>query len=428
MSHMTICLLVFLFMIVMFFLNKTLMWVTSMACVVLLVLTGCLDAKSALNNFGSTTVITIASMFIVAAGLSRTQMITHLTRLLYKVTKGSYTKALASYVLLTCVLGQFIPSYVALFALVCPLAQSMCDEMGISPSKMMFPIAIAAESTSFIIEPIGPYAAWYVTDNGYMQSFGWTATKFTLWTETAVLLPVGLITILICVFAVPRLLPAKPEYPTSMIRGHQLKKQEPLGPVREFLGYAIFAAVILGMMAGFPAWEASMAGAVLVVASGVLTSREAIERMNMETILLYVGVVIMGLALGKSGAAEALGKSISGLLGNTRNGYAIGGAFFLIGFIMTSILYDRAVTTVLIPLTVMTCASLGCDPRGPIILVSLASMSSLITPMASAVVPMAMSAGGYSQKTILKAGLLPALLRGLVGVPIAMTLYPAFGA
>ncbi|CAB1241047.1 protein of unknown function [Ruminococcaceae bacterium BL-4] len=51
-------------------------------------------------------------------------------------------------------------------------------------------------------------------------------------------------------------------------------------------------------------------------------------------------------------------------------------------------------------------------------------MSSLITPMATAVVPMAMGAGGYSQKTILKAGLIPGAIRGVVGVLIAMTLYP----
>ncbi len=427
MSQMLICLLIFLFMIVMLFLNKIPMWATAIACIPLLVITKCIDAPTALQNFGSTTVITMASMFVVAAGLSRTQMISHLTRLLYKVTKGSFTKVLASYVLLTCVLGQFIPSIVVLFALVCPLVQKMCEEMDISPSKMMFPVAIASVSTAFIVEPIGPYAAWYVNDNGLMQSYGWTATKFGMWTETAVLLPVGIVTLLLAIFVVPRFLPDKPEYPTSMIKGRQLKEQEPLSPIREVLGYGIFAAVIVGMMLGLPSWQVSMIGAVLVVATGVLTGREAIDSLSMDTVLLYVGVVVIGVALGKTGAAELLGKSIAGLLGNTTNGYVIGAAFYLLGFVMTSLLYNRAVTTVLVPLTIMTCTSLGCDPRGPIVLVALASMSSLVTPLATAVVPMAMSAGGYSQKTILKAGWLPGLVRGVLGVLIAMTLYPAFG-
>lgn len=40
---------------------------------------------------------------------------------------------------------------------------------------------------------------------------------------------------------------------------------------------------------------------------------------------------------------------------------------------------------------------------------------------------MAMQAGGYTQKTILRVGIIPAIVRGIVGVAIAMTIFPAFG-
>ena len=196
---------------------------------------------------------------------------------------------LASYVVVTCILGQFIPSIVALFALVCPLVQNMCEEMKISPSKMMYPIAIASVSCSFIVEPIGPYAAWYVTQNGYMESYGWTATQLNMWSETSVLLPVGLMTILLAIFVVPRFLPDEPDVPTTMVAGRALKKQEPLSPVREFLGYGIFIAVIVCLMLGFSSWKVTLIGAIAVVFSGVLTEREAIDNMNMSTVLLYVG-------------------------------------------------------------------------------------------------------------------------------------------
>jgi len=126
-------------------------------------------------------------------------------------------------------------------------------------------------------------------------------------------------------------------------------------------------------------------------------------------------------------AAEMLGNWIAGVLSGVSNGYVIGAAFYIVAYIMTSLLYNRAVTTVLVPLTVITCGSMGCDPRGPIILCALASMSSLITPLSTAVVPMAMNAGGYSAKTVFKAGLIPGILRGALGVLIAMTLFPAFG-
>lgn len=423
-QEVIICFVVFVVMIILFFTNKIPMSFTALGVMVVLVLFGCVDASTAIGTFGSNTVITMASMFVVAAGLARTQMINKITKLLYKVTDGSFTKILASYVIITCIIGQFVPSIVAIFALVQPLAQNMCDKMNISPSKMMFPLAIAAVSTSFIIEPIGPYAAWYVTQNGYMESYGWTATKLNMWNETLVFLPVGIVTILLAIFVIPRFLPDTPDRPIEAIQGRKMQEQEPLSPVREFLGYGVFVVVIIGLMLGFTSWQVTMAGAIILVASGVLTEREAINNLNMSTVLLYVGVSVLGSALAETGAADLLGEGIASLLSGVTNGYIIGFAFYVVGFLMTSLLYNRAVSTVLVPIAVITCNSIGCDPRGPIILCALATMSSLVTPMATAVVPMAMSAGGYSAKTVFKAGIIPGVIRGIVGTLIAMTLYP----
>ena len=347
MNQITLCLALFVVMLVLFFTNKIPMSFTALGAMVALVLTGCLEGSSAIATFGSSTVVTMASMFVVAAGLSRTQMINHITKLLYKITDGSFTKVLACYVLVTCLLGQFVPSIVAIFALVHPLVQNMCDRMNVSPSKMMYPIAIASVSTSFIIEPIGPYAAWYVTQNGFMESYGWTSTQLNMWSETLVFLPVGIFTVLWAIFVMPRMLPAQPERPITAIGGRKLQEKEPLTPVREFLGYGVFVAVIIGLMMGFSSWQVTLAGAIIVVASGVLTEREAIENMNMSTVLLYVGVSAFGTALAETGAAEMIGEAIAQALDGVTNGYVVGFVFYLVSFLMTSLLYNRAVSTVL---------------------------------------------------------------------------------
>jgi di/tricarboxylate transporter len=118
--------------------------------------------------------------------------------------------------------------------------------------------------------------------------------------------------------------------------------------------YGVFVAVIIALMLGVPSWEATMIGAIVIVASGVLTEREAINNMNMDIIMLYVGVVVMGNALGQTGAADMLGKGLASILGHTSNGYLIGAAFYIVAFLMTSVLYNRAVTTVLEPLAIMS--------------------------------------------------------------------------
>ena len=425
MEQMYICLAIFVIMIVLFLTNKIPMAFSAMIAMLLLIVTGCIDYESALSTFGSTTVITMASMYIVAAGLSRTQMINKMSNALLKVTSGSFTKVLATYVIATTILGQFVPSIIATFVMVTPMVNNTCEKMNISPSKMIFPVAIAAVSCSFLFIPITPYAADYVMYNGYLESYGWYDTAFTIWTDTPALLITGFVTILVAVFIIPKLLPDQPDVEIGEIKRRATKQQEPLSPVREVLGYGVFAAVILGLMTNIlPAWEVTMIGAVVVVATGVLTQQEAIDNLNMDTIIMYVGVSVLGTALGGTGAAELLGNALATALGGTTNGYVIGAAFYIVGAIMPSLLYNRAVTQVLFPLAIMTCVTMGVDPIGPMILCSISPMSSLCTPMATGVVPLAMTAGGYNLKTVFKAGMVNLVVRGLISVPVVMTMFP----
>lgn len=427
MNSMVIFLIIFAVMIILFFNRKIPMAFTSMGVIVALYVAGCVDKATVFAGFGNNNVLTMAGMFIVAAGLSRTQMVNNITKLLYRVNNGSFTRVLASYILVIFLLGQFVPSLPAMFAMVYPLVISMCKQLKCSPSKMMYPIAVTVVSTSFVIEPIGPYAAWFVTQNGYLESYGWTGSPLSMWSETMVFLPTALVTLLLTIFVLPKLMPDQPETETAAITGPDITNNEALSPVREFLGYGIFIATVIGLMLGLPSWAVTMAGATAVVLSGVLDEQTALIRMNMSMVLLYAGVTVMGEALGNTGAAQLLGDLAAGALSGVRNGYIIGAVFYLVSFLMTSFLYNRATTTVLIPILIISCSSIGCDPRGPVILCSLASMSSLITPMPNPVVPMAMQAGGYTQKTILRVGIIPAIVRGIVGVAIAMTIFPAFG-
>ena len=427
MNSMVICLIIFAVMIILFFNRKIPMAFTSMGVIVALYVAGCVDKATVFAGFGNNNVLTMAGMFIVAAGLSRTQMVNNITKLLYRVNNGSFTRVLASYILVIFLLGQFVPSLPAMFAMVYPLVISMCKQLKCSPSKMMYPIAVTVVSTSFVIEPIGPYAAWFVTQNGYLESYGWTGSPLSMWSETMVFLPTALVTLLLTIFVLPKLMPDQPETETAAITGPDITNNEALSPVREFLRYGIFIATVIGLMLGLPSWAVTMAGATAVVLSGVLDEQTALIRMNMSMVLLYAGVTVMGEALGNTGAAQLLGDLAAGALSGVRNGYIIGAVFYLVSFLMTSFLYNRATTTVLIPILIISCSSIGCDPRGPVILCSLESMSSLITPMPNPVVPMAMQAGGYTQKTILRVGIIPAIVRGIVGVAIAMTIFPAFG-
>ena len=427
--QMGVTLAVFLFMVISFCLNKIPMALTSVIGMLVLVVTGCVDSKTALGNIGSSTVITMIAMFVVAAGLNKTQMIDHLSKLVYKVSKGSFTKVLAGYVLVTFILGQFIPSITALFVLVCPLVLSMCEEMDVSPSKMMYSVGLTAVATSFTITPIGPYAASFIEDNGYLLEYGIENYEFTMFTEMSIKLPVAIFVLIWAIFVAPRFAPEKPVVPIKMLEAKKKAAKEPLKPFQEVMGYGVFAVVIICLIFqsfGLASWIIPAIGAALLVLCGVLSEQEAIDNMCLDIIMLYVGVVTLGSAFSNTGAGELVGDAVASMLSGTHNSYVIGGIFFLAAFLMTSLLYNRAVSKILIPLVILTAMSLECDPRGLMEMCYIGSMCSVITPMATSVVPLMMGAGGYDQKALFKMGWIPSIVMGVITVLVGMTLYPCF--
>ena len=64
--------------------------------------------------------------------------------------------------------------------------------------------------------------------------------------------------------------------------------------------------------------------------------------LNLSTVLLYVGVSAFGEGLAQTGAAEMVGDAIAKVLEGVTNGYIIGFVFYMVSFLMTSLLYNRA--------------------------------------------------------------------------------------
>ena len=143
MSQTTICLIIFLLVVISFLWNKISMGLTALIGMMLMVVTGCIDAETALAGFANSTTIMLATMFIVAAGFNKTQMVAKLSSLTKRVSGGSITKILLGYVLITALLGQFVPSAVAVFSIVFPLVTAVCDDLGISRSKIMSSFALS---------------------------------------------------------------------------------------------------------------------------------------------------------------------------------------------------------------------------------------------------------------------------------------------
>ena len=202
-------------------------------------------------------------MFVVAAGLNRTQMINKISAYICKISKGSFRKVLAGYVILTCILAQFIPSAVVCFSVVFPMALGVCREMKINPSKMMFSLGITAIGTVITL-PLSSAVSEFARIQGFLEAYDYTKYNMTITDITYAKLPTMIVILLLAIFVIPRF---APDIKTEglAVEAKENKAQKPLDPVREIVGYVTFIAVLLGLLfsakIGIATWQIALAGA-----------------------------------------------------------------------------------------------------------------------------------------------------------------------
>ena len=428
--QMYICLGLFAFLILGYvFSGKlgTTNGVVALTATVLTSFTGIIPAAKVLANFANANVLLITGMFIVSAGFNRTQAVKKLSGAVYKIAGGNFTVMLGGYLLVTFLLSNLIPSPVAVFTIVSPLLAASCVEAGVSPSKVMFPMGLVVVGTCGVL-PMGTGAVMFAQQNAYLESYEYTDYAMTLLDPFKGRILSAVLIILFAIFIAPKFCP---DHETNAVTsGRKAAEKEPLDPFHEFLGYAIFIVTTIGLVfsskLGVANWQVAMCGAVLELVLGVLKPKEATAAVPYQVVLLLIAALSVGGAMVECGLGDLIGDALASALGGTRNGYIIGAAFFLIPFILTQFMQNQSVMNIFIPIVILTCKSLGCNPVGPLILLNAACLTAFLTPSATATVPLMMEAGNYSQGDLLKMGLLPSLLICIASVVVTMTIFPAF--
>lgn len=428
MSSLTICLIICLITMISYILSKIPMGLTALLSMLAFVLTGCLDPDTALGYFGNSNGIMMVSMFVVAAGFNRTQFVKKCASSVNKISRGSLTMMMFGYVLITVILSQFIQSSVVVFGIMAPMMIASCEELNISPSKTLFPLAMIGIATISVL-PLGSGATQFAELNGYLEANEYTAFTVALTDPMKARLPMLIAISLYCIFLAPKFAPNAPVVQTGSIEARKDNKTA-LPAFQERAGYTIFIlttlALILQSKLGLPTWVICFAGALSMVLFGVLSEKEAVAAVNLPMVLLFVGSLAMGGALSQTGAGEVVGGVLANVANRINNPYIIGFMFFIVPFLLTQIMMNRTVMIIFIPIAILACKAMEANPIGIIILVQSACLSSFMTPMATPAVPMCMAAGGYNLKSLAKQSIIPALLLCIVSVGWIMTIFPMF--
>jgi len=410
---------------------RTTLGVVALCAIMLTSFSGLMEPKAVLACFANKNVLLITGMFIVAAGFNRTQAVHKVSQMVYKISSGKFRVMLGGYLLIALALTQMIPSPMVVFGIVSPLLAGSCSEFKVSPSKVMFSLALVCVSCCLVM-PVGIGATTYAQQNAYLESYGYTDYAMQLLDPLKARGITCLVMFLYALFIAPKTCPDQPSVAITL-KAASAKNGEgpaPLSPVREVLGYSIFIVTTLALIfqtrLGVESWQIAMTGASLVLVTGVLTSQEAIKALPIRIALMLISALVVGGAMVNCGLGDAIGSMVASSLGSSHNNYVVGAAFFIIPFLMTQVMQNQSVANIFTPIIILTCKSMNANPIGPILLLNAACLTAFLTPMATGAIPPMMDAGGYNQRDLLKIGWLPSVIVCVVAVLSVMTIFPAF--
>ena len=169
--------------------------------------------------------------------------------------------------------------------------------------------------------------------------------------------------------------------------------------------------------------EASLLGAILVVATGIVPVQEAYKAINWTVIFLIAALIPLGSAMENIDLANKIGTIISSVGENYGNGSLI--AFlFIITMVMTSFISHTATAIIMTPLAIQSALLLNLDPMPFIMTVMFAASLSFMTPNGYQTNTMVFAPGGYRYMDFMKAGFPLHIILGFIGIVLIPVIWP----
>lgn len=150
--------------------------------------------------------------------------------------------------------------------------------------------------------------------------------------------------------------------------------------------------------------EVMLGGALVMIVLGVISMDQAYQAIDWRSVFLVAGMLPMGIAMTKTGAAAFLADKMMALLGSAGPVVVLGGLVFL-AILLTQAMTGAAVAAVVAPIAIHAGQQMGVDPRAMAMGVALATSMAFITPLGHPVNVLVMSPGGYHFRDYVKVGL-----------------------
>ena len=360
-APMILALAVTALMIILIMVDKLPFGAPPLLALLLLVVLGVTDIKTAFGGFANSTIVMLASFMAVIAALQKTRLIVKFKEMIYAMAKKGGFKAyllLILVVMLGCSL--FGTGSTAYYVLIIGLLSNLPDSKQLPPSKVLMPAGFAAN------HPLIPLnvALQYGIVVAVLQSVGISA-NVNLFKFSLVNLCLSAAFFAWC-FAAYKIMPKHPiaDSKKSAVQNHTEPK---MSRQKERITYISFAAAVIGMVLQSKIGDAGYAITGLAVAAllifGVMDFDEIRSAISAPIILMSAGVIGIADALGNTGLTNLVGETVAKMLGNAVNPFILIFVFCILTSILATLTGSTIGTVyVFAPMAIATCVNLGLDP------------------------------------------------------------------
>jgi di/tricarboxylate transporter len=164
----------------------------------------------------------------------------------------------------------------------------------------------------------------------------------------------------------------------------------------------IMAGVLAGVIAGFKLPVVLLSGVLAMLLLKVITMDEAYKAVDWRTVFLIAGLIPLGIAMEKTGAALLISNQMMTLLQGSHE-LVIMMAVAILTTLFSLFMSNVAATVLLVPLVINIARTAGMDPAAMALLVAVCTSNSFILPTHQ-VNAFLMAPGGYHTRDYIKTG------------------------
>ena len=175
------------------------------------------------------------------------------------------------------------------------------------------------------------------------------------------------------------------------------------------------------VLLGVPLALSFLSAAIMMLFTKVILKEELYKAIDWKTVFLLAGLIPLGIAFEKTGAATLVAEVIINIV----ESWPVIFILVVIGLItsfFSLFMSNVAATVLLVPLILIMGESFGIDPRGLALLVAVAASNAFILPTHQ-VNAYIMSAGNYKNSDFIKAGGLMSIIFLIVSTLIVYFFY-----